>query len=293
MHTNHWERRGLSLLLSLCLLLSLVTPAMAGSTGGAEEEEALTEPFDLANPEIFNQEDFPYALENVLVKLAPDASGEVTPLLAQAGVSGLERLFAAEDGCWFLASLADGTLPSQALESLRELEDVVTAEYNYIYQSEDQDQYQETGLSAAVNGKYLLDRNDMLADQWALYRCGIQQSWKWLQENGKHPGGDPSIVVAVIDTGVDFTHGDLRDNMWVNEKETAGDGRDNDGNGYVDDYYGVDIVAGRGNGMDDHGHGTHVAGVIAAVNNLQGTVGVAFNTKIMSVKAGMSSGYFT
>ncbi len=293
MHTNHWERRGLSLLLSLCLLLSLVTPAMAGSTGGAEEEEALTEPFDLANPEIFNQEEFPYALENVLVKLAPDASGEVTPLLAQAGVSGLERLFAAEDGCWFLASLADGTLPSQALESLRELEDVVTAEYNYIYQSEDQDQYQETDLSAAVNGKYLLDRNPMLANQWALYRCGIQQSWEWLQENGKHPGGDASIVVAVIDTGVDFTHGDLRDNMWVNEKETAGDGRDNDGNGYVDDYYGVDIVAGRGNGMDDHGHGTHVAGVIAAVNNLQGTVGVAFNTKIMSVKAGMSSGYFT
>ena len=291
MHTNHWERRGLSLLLSLCLLLSLVTPAMAGSTGGAEEEEALTEPFDLANPEIFNQEDFPYALENVLVKLAPDASGEVTPLLAQAGVSGLERLFAAEDGCWFLASLADGTLPSQALESLRELEDVVTAEYNYIYQSEDQ--YQETGLSAAANEKYLLDRNPMLANQWALYRCGIQQSWEWLQENGKHPGGDASIVVAVIDTGVDFTHGDLRDNMWVNEKETAGDGRDNDGNGYVDDYYGVDIVAGRGNGMDDHGHGTHVAGVIAAVNNLQGTVGVAFNTKIMSVKAGMSSGYFT
>ena len=293
MHTNHWERRGLSLLLSLCLLLSLVTPAMAGSTGGAEEEETLTEPFDLANPEIFNQEDFPYALENVLVKLAPDASGEVTPLLAQAGVSGLERLFAAEDGCWFLASLADGTLPPQALESLRELEDVVTAEYNYIYQSEDQDQYQETDLSTAVNEKYLLDRNDMLANQWALYRCGIQQSWEWLQENGKHPGGDPSIVVAVIDTGVDFTHGDLRDNMWVNEKETAGDGRDNDGNGYVDDYYGVDIVAGRGNGMDDHGHGTHVAGVIAAVNNLQGTVGVAFNTKIMSVKAGMSSGYFT
>ena len=291
MHTNHWERRGLSLLLSLCLLLSLVTPAMAGSTGGAEEEEALTEPFDLANPEIFNQEDFPYALENVLVKLAPDASGGVTPLLAQAGVSGLERLFAAEDGCWFLASLADGTLPPQALESLRELEDVVTAEYNYIYQSEDQ--YQETDLSAAVNEKYLLDRNDMLANQWALYRCGIQQSWEWLQENGKHPGGDASIVVAVIDTGVDFTHGDLRDNMWVNEKETAGDGRDNDGNGYVDDYYGVDIVAGRGNGMDDHGHGTHVAGVIAAVNNLQGTVGVAFNTKIMSVKAGMSSGYFT
>lgn len=285
--------QGLSLLLSLCLLLSLVTPAMAGSTGGAEEEEALTEPFDLANPEIFNQEDFPYALENVLVKLAPDASGEVTPLLAQAGVSGLERLFAAEDGCWFLASLADGTLPPQALESLRELEDVVTAEYNYIYQSEDQDQYQETDLSAAVNEKYLLDRNDMLANQWALYRCGIQQSWEWLQENGKHPGGDASIVVAVIDTGVDFTHGDLRDNMWVNEKETAGDGRDNDGNGYVDDYYGVDIVAGRGNGMDDHGHGTHVAGVIAAVNNLQGTVGVAFNTKIMSVKAGMSSGYFT
>lgn len=282
--------------LLLALVLQLVTPALAAETTGesSAEEEVPTQPFDLAYPEIFNQEDFPYELDSVLVKLATGSSLELTPAMQSAGVEELEPLFDTEDGRWAVAHLSGSVLPPDALSALRQMDIVVTAEYNYIYQSDGAQgaQYQQTSIDSAVDAQYQLTQNPRLESQWTLLRCGVQQSWAWLHSKGMNPGGDSSVVVAVIDTGVDYTHEDLQDNMWVNTDEIPGNGRDDDGNGYVDDYYGVDLVAGRGNGSDDHGHGTHVAGVIAADNNLKGIVGVAFNTKIMSVKAGQSSGYF-
>ena len=282
--------------LLLALMLQLVTPAMAvePTEESPAEETALTEPFDLAYPEIFNQEDFPYELDSVLVKLAPDSSLELSPALLDAGVKELEPLFDTENGRWVLAHLSGSVLPPEALSALRQMDSVVIAEYNYIYQSDGAQgaQYQKTDLDSAVNTQYQLTQNPKVGNQWALQHCGIQQAWSWLNRQGKNPGGDSSVVVAVIDTGVDYTHEDLKDNMWVNTKEIPGNGIDDDHNGYVDDYYGVDMVAGRGNGSDDHGHGTHVAGVIAADNNHKGIVGIAYNTKIMSVKAGQSSGYF-
>ena len=77
--------------------------------------------------------------------------------------------------------------------------------------------------------------------------------------------GSSSTLVAVIDTGVDYTHEDLAANIWVNPGEIAGDGIDNDGNGYVDDVHGYDFANDDGDPMDDHDHGTHVAGTIGAV----------------------------
>ena len=106
--------------------------------------------------------------------------------------------------------------------------------------------------------------------------------------------GNRSVIVAVIDQGVDYNHEDLKDNMWVNEGEIAGDGIDNDGNGYIDDVYGYNFidnpvkVEGEPNPIctdtfDNAAHGTHVAGTIAAVtNNGKGVAGVAGGVRIMS-----------
>jgi subtilisin family serine protease len=98
--------------------------------------------------------------------------------------------------------------------------------------------------------------------------------------------GSADVVVAVIDTGVDYAHRDIDDNMWVNETELNGTaGVDDDYNGYVDDIYGYDFCNRDGDPMDDRGHGTHCAGTIAAeTDNAQDIAGVCWQTRIMAVK---------
>ncbi len=105
--------------------------------------------------------------------------------------------------------------------------------------------------------------------------------------------GDPNLVIAVIDEGVQYDHPDLAANMWTNTGEIPGNGIDDDGNGFIDDVYGYDFYDFDGDPMDEGGHGTHVAGTICAEgNNGIGIVGVVQQCQIMALRfLGPQGGY--
>lgn len=146
----------------------------------------------------------------------------------------------------------------------------------------------------AVELSYQLSIQDIPNDRefdelWALNNTGqtggnagadIDAAEAWTVQKGSK-----NVVVAVIDSGVDYNHRDLAANIWKNPGEIAGDGIDNDGNGYKDDWRGYDFVNKDSNPMDDNSHGTHIAGTIGAVgNNNIGVVGVSQNVSIMPLK---------
>ena len=125
--------------------------------------------------------------------------------------------------------------------------------------------------------------NDSLfSSQWAhvngSYDLDTLEAWDFTR-------GSRDVVIGVVDTGVDYNHEDLSANMWVNPNEISGNGIDDDGNGYIDDVHGINAIAGTGNPLDDHGHGTMVSGILGAVgNNALGVVGVNWNVSILAIK---------
>ncbi|MEA2221052.1 MAG: hypothetical protein QOJ35_3678 [Solirubrobacteraceae bacterium] len=120
----------------------------------------------------------------------------------------------------------------------------------------------------------------LLADQWALAdpaMIGAQEAWT--QSNGS------GVIVAVLDTGVQLDHPDLAGSIWTNPGEIAGNGIDDDHDGIVDDVHGANMFDGSANVDDDNGHGTHVAGIVAARNgNGIGGSGIAPGATILPVK---------
>ena len=122
------------------------------------------------------------------------------------------------------------------------------------------------------------------AGNWAFPKIDAPGAWD--TSTGTAP-----TVVAVLDSGVDYTHPDLAANMWKNPNEIPANGIDDDSNGYTDDVYGINAITGSGNPMDDYGHGTFVAGLIGAVgDNAVGMAGVNWAVQIMAVKIMDSTG---
>ncbi len=115
--------------------------------------------------------------------------------------------------------------------------------------------------------------------QWGMEKIAAPDAWETCR-------GSDDVVIAVIDTGVDYAHRDLQSNVWCNEAELHGaPGEDDDDNGYVDDVHGYNFVYNNGDPNDDHGHGTQVAGIAAAVgNNGLDVAGVCWTARIMVLK---------
>ena len=114
---------------------------------------------------------------------------------------------------------------------------------------------------------------------WGLVRIDAPSAW------ATFPTAAHDVVIAVIDTGVNYRHPDLAGSVWVNRGEVPGNGLDDDGNGYVDDVHGIDTLNYDSDPMDDNGHGTHTAGILGAQgDNGIGAVGVAWNPQIVACK---------
>lgn len=197
-------------------------------------------------------------------------------LLGDLDVKSVEQLF--KGSKWHTILLEDGVDTEEAVKYLHKLDVFETVDYDYVMKSD--------GDTVDISG------NTYAEDLTYLDTMGVKNGWEHNANNNKYPGGSADVVIAIIDTGVDYNHIDLRNNIWVNSAEIPGNGIDDDGNGYVDDVNGWNCVGDNNDPMDDNGHGTHVAGIVAAENNKTGTVGVAYNCKIMCLKAGNSSGYF-
>lgn len=240
-----------------------------------------------------NAQMVPYSQEKIIVKVSEDLSqAEIDALMAEMGatldyvseVSGIQ--------VWLVSGVSVNDASVLYANDARI--DYIGLDYELTVPD---DEIGESGLisASALNSALATTPNDArFAELWGLNNTGqsggtndadidAPEAWDTLT--------DSTMVVAVIDTGVDYTHPDLANVMWTNPGEIAGNGIDDDGNGYVDDIHGYDWVNNDGDPIDDHNHGTHVAGTIAAEgNNSIGVVGVNWSAQIMALKFLSSSG---
>jgi subtilisin family serine protease len=213
-----------------------------------------------------------YVPDEVLVRFQPGTTGAAMAAAHAAVGASVVKAFTIVNRLQ-LVKLAPGVDVKQAIRRYRQNSSVLYAEPNWIVQTAE-----------------TVPNDSRFGELWGLRNTG---------QNGGTPDadidatnawdlttGNSNVVVVVIDTGVDYTHEDLAQNMFRNEPECIGVlGVDDDGNGFVDDCHGFDFVNNDGDPMDDNQHGTHVSGTIGAVgNNLLGVAGVNWNVKIMACK---------
>lgn len=213
-----------------------------------------------------------YAPDAVIVKFRPSANAS-----KKARARGLvnavsNRQFKIVKGLEKL-KLKKGQSVNQAIKRLQKLPFVEYAEPDFLVQKATNDEY--------FNLLYAIENTG----QTVAGASGTPDADMDVVEAWNIQTGDPNLLIAVIDEGVQWDHPDLANNMWRNPGEVAGNGIDDDGNGFVDDVYGYDFYSNDGDPMDEGGHGTHVAGTICAeANNGIGIAGVVQQCKIMALR---------
>lgn len=196
------------------------------------------------------------AADSLFDRLAVTKCEKLNPVDDQLSAQGVQ------EDVWLLT--IEGEQRSDVLEAIQVLKDhpeVIYAEPDYI-----------------VHADATVPNDPGYSNQYGLTKISAPKAWDTFT-------GSSSVVVGIIDSGIDYTHPDLAGNMWRNPGEIANDGIDNDGNGYIDDVYGWDFVDNDNTPMDENGHGTHCAGVTAAIgNNSQGIAGVSWNAKLAALR---------
>jgi len=224
-------------------------------------------------------------VQRILIKVKPGLDAP-TGRLAYAAPTPLARTLTAQGvtTAQILFRAASGMPSAIGLERIYRLELAADADVNKAV----------TALSANPNIEWaepdyiahaiVIPDDPLYAEQWGLTQIDAPAAWDIVT-------GTQTVIIAVIDSGIDLTHPDLQANLWANPGEIPGNGIDDDNNGYVDDVRGWNFVNGTNNVYDGNGHGTQVAGVAAAVtNNSLGIAGVCWNCKIMPVRVMADSG---
>lgn len=191
-------------------------------------------------------------------------------------------------GSWYKIRVSEDEQLREAILSARENANVIYAEPNYIYHTTSQNE--KNIPLPGKNGKGGPDfestptlpfppvADPQISEMYGLTKIGAPQAWQTTS-------GSAKVLVANIDTGTDYNHQDLINNMWRNPGEIAGDGIDNDANGFVDDIVGWDFRDKDARPFDDNSHGSHTSGTVAATGgNGIGISGVAQQASIMALR---------
>ena len=235
----------------------------------------------------------------LLIRLTPEASADLQRLQAKSPVAALYTRHNVESLKPVFSFLTGSLKHSSNLQRTYLLRFSLIADLPKLKAA-----FEESNLIEAVAYNYLrptladkiVPNDPKYSEQWSLPLIKLPQAWGIEK-------GNRDVVIAIIDSGIDYRHDDLKPKIWVNPDEIPDNGLDDDGNGYIDDMHGWDFtdapnlqaegdfIEGDNEPIDESGHGTHVAGIAGAMpNNGIGIAGVAWNCPLMAVRAGLSLG---